>query len=491
MRRKRVKKSPNARLHVAQKAELAELDDLDNASQSRVKRALNDMVKRRFKDVFTTGEEDITAVKAALEGGIPPSDTDADLAGAVGRLLASSLLLGMAHTSGALYAADAPADIPPIPFEEAVDFLRSKVPVTKAEWLALEPKLRFRAFTVAALTQADYIDTVKNLLADAVERGEGAAETWETVKRIRTLVNDGNAFDLKPGYWETVYRTNTQTAYNAGKRLQFDKAPPDSLRMLVVEDDRTTDICRPLDGLTLPYDDPFWDTHWPPLHFNCRSTVRGIYKAMGIPDTAPEKAAGTADGFKPAKGFGGNPVDKESWWTLTEPMLERARDYGILENIERFAKKNGLHNFTPALAGRAAMARLQQTPYSAHKAVRAQPSQKELTAAKILEENGHSVFFSPENKASPRIKNPEGIVDGRVAEFKVLTSTDINKIGKRIAECDTQGASIACIQVPTSAYSRNEAIARAKERLNSIEKPFNFVDTVYLIWGNTVVVIKK
>ena len=42
-------------------------------------------------------------------------------------------------------------EIPEIPFNEAMQFLKSKVPMSKAEWLELEPKLRFRAFTVAQL----------------------------------------------------------------------------------------------------------------------------------------------------------------------------------------------------------------------------------------------------------------------------------------------------------------------------------------------------
>ena len=45
-------------------------------------------------------------------------------------------------------------------FKKAIAFMKSRVPVTKDEWTALEPKLRFRAFTVAALSSYDGIEQV-------------------------------------------------------------------------------------------------------------------------------------------------------------------------------------------------------------------------------------------------------------------------------------------------------------------------------------------
>ncbi|MGF7110468.1 hypothetical protein J2Z29_003046, partial [Treponema pedis] len=94
-----------------------------------------------------------------------------------------------------------------MPFEEAIQFLKSEIPMNKKEWSDLERKLQFRAFTVARLTEEDYIQAVKNKLVAALEKGEGIAETWEDVKAIA----EKNGSSFSPGYWETVYRTNTQS----------------------------------------------------------------------------------------------------------------------------------------------------------------------------------------------------------------------------------------------------------------------------------------
>jgi hypothetical protein len=49
-----------------------------------------------------------------------------------------------------------------------------------------------------------------------MEKGEGYASTRNDIKAI--AAEDG-ALNFKPSYWENVYRTNTQTAYTAGKLM--------------------------------------------------------------------------------------------------------------------------------------------------------------------------------------------------------------------------------------------------------------------------------
>ena len=118
-------------------------------------------------------------------------DDDADFVHAVEKLVLSSYLLGMIHAGEErpgkeINAAD--DEIPPIKFEEAVDFLKRKVPITKAEWKSVEPKARFRAFTVAKLGSATLIDTVKQQLLNVLEDGKGYAEFWNRIKQ--TVEND-------------------------------------------------------------------------------------------------------------------------------------------------------------------------------------------------------------------------------------------------------------------------------------------------------------
>ena len=41
------------------------------------------------------------------------------------------------------------------------------------------------------------------------------------------------------------------------------------------------------------------------------------------------------ENFKPQEGFGGNPVDKESWWKMTQGQMEQAIKYGVLREFNR------------------------------------------------------------------------------------------------------------------------------------------------------------
>ncbi len=113
--------------------------------------------------------------------------------------------------------------IEPVPFEEAVDFLKGKVSMTKKEWTSLEPKLRFRAFTVARLAEADHIEAVRGTLARSLETGSGFKPAWQEAKAIAQA---SGASGFLPGYFETVYRTNVQTAYSAGRLLQYQNNMP-------------------------------------------------------------------------------------------------------------------------------------------------------------------------------------------------------------------------------------------------------------------------
>lgn len=258
---------------------------------------------------------------------------------AVEKLVLSSYLLGMIHADEErprkeINAAD--DEIPPIKFEEAVEFLKRKVPITKAEWLSVEPKARFRAFTVAKLGSATLIDTVKQQLLGVLEDGKGYAEFWNRIKQ--TVENDVSK--IKPGYWETVFRTNTQTAYVAGKLQQFENSGVAAYQLMVIEDVRTSQICRNLlnknsgYGIILPVEHPFWQKYgFPPYHFNCRSSIRGVWPSQvgKIGNVVENPTMKSLKVFKPQGDFGGNPLVKGSWWELTAGQIEQAKELGIVD----------------------------------------------------------------------------------------------------------------------------------------------------------------
>jgi SPP1 gp7 family putative phage head morphogenesis protein len=250
-----------------------------------------------------------------------------------------ALLLGMEPEQNN-FADDAPVEI--LPFEEALAYMRKRVPVDKETYYALNDKMRYRAFTVGRLADGDAVKRVQGMLSDALEEGSGLQKFLQmTEGQLADAAGMGRGSGW---YYETVYRTNTSTAYNVGRAIAFEETPPIALELIGIDDTRQTETCHALTvpPFRRPYNDPVWQTLWPPFHYNCRTTVRAIYDEAEIEDAGgPSKfySQGTPD-YKPDKGFGAYPVDKtDKWWDLTDTMRERAKEYGVMGEFEEAREK--------------------------------------------------------------------------------------------------------------------------------------------------------
>lgn len=181
----------------------------------------------------------------------------------------------------------------------AAEWFRARAPVTSAEYDALDEMAQARAFTIAGVTELDVVSSVYEAVGRAIEDGT-------TLEDFRKAVGDLLETEWggpNPSRLETIFRTNVQSAYSAGRYIQNNRpevrATHPYSRFSAILDDRTTDICESLDGTVLPSDDPFWSSHQPPLHFNCRSDITAISPEeaaeSGIDTEAPPTAAD--DGF--------------------------------------------------------------------------------------------------------------------------------------------------------------------------------------------------
>ena len=218
--------------------------------------------------------------------------------------------------------------------EEAIKFLREKLSIPAEEFYKLDAKARFRAFTVALLTGLDAIERVKEKLLKALEEGKTLKEFIEELGQDEVIEKAGFA-KTNPWYWETVFRTNLHSAYNAGRLEQIQRLGKKVkyLKFIAIDDDRTTKICRSLNGTVRPADDSFWSGKIPPLHFRCRSTVVPIFKGEG----KQVKITKNPPDVKPQEGFGEDP--RKAWWELTDSMARRIAEYGYADLVEEKAKK--------------------------------------------------------------------------------------------------------------------------------------------------------
>jgi len=262
-------------------------------------------------------------------------------------VLASAFLMGMDHVAERIEMEDPVKIFPePVRFEDAILFFRAKVPLTRKEWDELEKLLRFRAFTVARLTELDAINRIKEKILKAIEEGKTFQEFMAEAGEDELLKKAG-FHSSNPWYWETVFRTNLQTAYNAGRRMQIEKDPAvEYLEFVGIKDSRQTEICRKRSGIVRPKSDSWWKRNWPPLHFSCRSYVRPIYReevAKGKVRVTPErKLAGLA---RPMEGFGHDPIEKGTFWRITPGMWKRAERYGIDKEIIKLGNKLNIRQF--------------------------------------------------------------------------------------------------------------------------------------------------
>lgn len=196
-------------------------------------------------------------------------------------------------------------DITPTPHEEAIALIRGKAVVTRDVFDGLLPELRGRAFTVTGIEDANTLQRIRDTIADLPQ-----GSVWKDVKA-------GVADELKPFLGdgaerraELLLRTHAFQAFQASNwRVAQADADTTHLQYLATEDDRVRDSHLALNGLILPKDDPFWDTHLPPWDWGCRCRIRPMN-----PDFVAEAKAEDANRA---------PEDK---LVMEGPALERLRD---------------------------------------------------------------------------------------------------------------------------------------------------------------------
>jgi len=182
-------------------------------------------------------------------------------------------------------------DFSPAPHKEAVALLTGKPVMVKRVFNQLLPELKARAFTVAGIESANCMQRIRDAVA-SVPLGGKEGMTWDEAKK--SIVDElepylGDGADYRA---ELVLRVNTFQAYSASIH-EAGMADEDTthFQYLHGECEVPTPSHLALNGVVLPKDDPFWETHTGPWgHLGCV-----CYKRPMNPDLVADERAKDKD----------------------------------------------------------------------------------------------------------------------------------------------------------------------------------------------------
>ena len=172
------------------------------------------------------------------------------------------------------------------------------------------------SFTVAKAVQLDVLSDMHNAVIQAVEKGQSFDTFKKNLKPTlrqkgwwgRKEMTDpltGRTVDAQLGSdrrLKTIYNVNMRSAYQKG---QYDRTMESDLHPYLMyrigPSVKHRQDHESWDGLILPKNDPFWDSHFPPNGWGCKCYTRAVtesqrkkYEAEGIP--VPPSASGSSGG---------------------------------------------------------------------------------------------------------------------------------------------------------------------------------------------------
>lgn len=167
-----------------------------------------------------------------------------------------------------------------VQFQEAINYLKGKLPEGSIAWDDLAGPVHGKVFTVAGATTSDLARDLQGALVDALAKGQTITAFRKDFDRI--VQEKGWTYRGKRG-WRTavIFDTNMRSAHMAGRWQQLlanqDRRP--FLQYRTAGDARVRPQHRAWNGLVLRITDPFWATHYPPNGWGCRCTVRAYGQA--------------------------------------------------------------------------------------------------------------------------------------------------------------------------------------------------------------------
>lgn len=229
-----------------------------------------------------------------------------------------------------------------LPNEAAAAAIGAKPVMLKATYSKLLPEIKARAFTVAGITEADALQAIRDRIADIPQGQDYEDVRDDVVSEVLPFYVDPDADDETRAKQEDaavrkaemVIKQNGFQAYAAGMYDVMDRQR-DAFpywQYITVGDEKVREEHAALDGLTLPADSPFWQTHYPPWDWGCRCQV--------VPVDA-ETYNMIQEGDQPGRSL--SPVETQQ--LETNGMIANPRTGGVVSVLP--SKKPGAFRWNP------------------------------------------------------------------------------------------------------------------------------------------------
>ena len=178
-----------------------------------------------------------------------------------------------------------------LPPSDAVAYFQAKGHKITWNWQEMADSAHAKAFTVAKVARAEVLDSIRSEVDKALNEGltysQFANQLTPTLQRQgwwgKQIITDsqGNAQEVQlgsPRRLKTIYRTNLQTAYMSGRyKQQMENSDLRPYWMYVaILDANTRESHSALSGQVFRFDDPIWQSHYPPNGWGCRCRVRSL-----------------------------------------------------------------------------------------------------------------------------------------------------------------------------------------------------------------------
>lgn len=193
--------------------------------------------------------------------------------------------------------------------EQAIKYLKDKGHKFSWDWEEIWQDAHKKSFTVAKVMRKDILDDIREIVEKSMADGltlqqfkkelepKLKSKGWwgivsgtpdevrKELKKRKLIVdealipNGDESIKIQLGSpWrlKTIYRTNIQTAYMAGRyKEQIDNVENRPyFQYIAVMDRRTRPAHAQLNGRVFKYDDEFWNSFYPPNGWGCRCRVR-------------------------------------------------------------------------------------------------------------------------------------------------------------------------------------------------------------------------